>query len=146
MTSEARAWQAAEAEKRRKRQQGGTPLHAAAEGHQEHLDEQQDAAKDRHDARHPASGRFTTATAWPGTDAHGATADGVRLTRVGDPLAAMPVAQTTLVDAFAADALGRFVHPGAAAVQRLPLANPPVPVSTAPRQPPFHAAPTGSTQ
>ncbi len=150
VTSEARAWQAAEAEKRRKRQQGGTPAHAMADGHAEFHDEErrrrEDALKDRHDTRHPQTGQFTTATAWPGTDAHTEQAGGARLMRVGDPQAPQPEPLATVTDTFSADALGRLVHPGSAAVQQLPVAGTfPVPVISAPSQLPFHTAPTGST-
>lgn len=129
----------AELEKRRKQErEGGTPLHAAAEGHEEHLAEQRDAAK----ARHPLTGQFAPSSAWPGTEAHGESADGVRLLQVGDRQAPEPVQQTTVSDRFSGDHGERFVHPGTATVSHLDLAaRYPLPVSTAPVQPLPHIAP-----
>lgn len=143
--AEARALIAETAEKRRKdREQGGTPLHAAAEGHQEHLDEEREqrAEKDRHDVRHPATGQFTTASAWPATDAHAENTGGARVLRVGDPTAPEPAQQVTLSDRFSADHGERFAHQGTATLQHLDLAGRyPLPVATTPVQPVSQIAP-----
>lgn len=146
---------------------GGTPLHAQAEGHREYEERRKRDDESLKTSRHPGSGRFVPdpqhpylfdghaadspgngpatprpATSWPGTDAHAASDQGVRLTQVGDRRAALPSPQTTISTAGAPMPSGPAFTPGTASVQHLDLTTgSPLRPQTSPARPAFQTAP-----
>ena len=170
MTAQGRA----EAEKRRRKARdeqehddGGTPLHAQAEGHREFEERRKRDDESLKTSRHPESGRFVPAaqhpylddghaadsagnipatarpaTSWPGVDAHAANVQGNRLTQVGDRQAASPVPQAVIGTVQAERPSGPSFAPGTASVQHLDFTTGnPLRPQTSPARPAFHTAP-----
>lgn len=147
---------------------GGTPLHAADEGHRE-FEEQRKREEDEalKASRHPESGQFVSDpkhpyiteghaadspangpatprldSAWPGMAAHVASDQGVRFNRVGDRVALSPTVAGTLTDRRGADHPERAMSPGVVQLAHLDLATAsPFGPQTAPTQHPSRTAP-----